>query len=181
MPGEESVLIDSSRYQGYIDPVSCQVGHPPDWVQPAGPHRTNSNDTTNTRNTGNTTRSSQHPLSIESTNQISGPATGSPGPVPAPIEDPALAAYPSSPLAPPPPPQLKQGLRNASASGGVQVVLDETGAWSELADKSSVPPTPNKKPAGMLGFLARRRGRAASPKPQERGVLGREGARVIIA
>ncbi|CAZ83330.1 unnamed protein product [Tuber melanosporum] len=76
--------------------------------------------------------------------------------------------------------KLRSGMRNQSSSGGVQVVLDEAGSWSDLADKSS--PTPVRlKPSGMLGFFSKRKGRASSPKPQERGVLGREGARVAIA
>jgi len=36
------------------------------------------------------------------------------------------------------------------------------------------------KPSGMLGFLSKKKGRASSPKPQERGVLGKEGARVVV-
>jgi serine/threonine kinase 32 len=59
------------------------------------------------------------------------------------------------------------------------MVLDEAGSWTNLADKSATV-TPKNKPVGMLGFM-RRKGRSSSPKPQERGVLGREGARVIIA
>ena len=71
------------------------------------------------------------------------------------------------------------GMRNESVGGGVQMVLDEAGSWTSLADKS--PTVSSKtKPSGMLGFM-KRKGRASSPKPQERGVLGREGARVIIA
>ncbi len=72
-------------------------------------------------------------------------------------------------------------MRSASASGGMHVVLDEAGSWSDLADKSPSAANAKGKPSGMLGFLSKRRGRAASPKPQERGVLGREGARHIIA
>jgi len=37
------------------------------------------------------------------------------------------------------------------------------------------------KPTGMLGFLTRKKGRGHSPKPQERGILGKEGARVVIS
>jgi serine/threonine kinase 32 len=70
--------------------------------------------------------------------------------------------------------------------GGVQVVLGETGSWTELAKKDATLPLDAKlnevdsKPNGMLGFLNRKRGRGHSPKPQERGILGKEGARVII-
>lgn len=38
----------------------------------------------------------------------------------------------------------------------------------------------NKRPSGMLGFLSRKKGRDRSPKAKERGVLGKEGARVVI-
>lgn len=36
------------------------------------------------------------------------------------------------------------------------------------------------KPNGMLGFLSRKKGRERSPKPMEAGVLGKEGARVVV-
>lgn len=78
-------------------------------------------------------------------------------------------------------PKTQQGRVNGSrhtSGGGVQVVLDETTPWNDL----SVNPQKDSrsKPSGMLGFLSKRRGRASSPKPMERGVLGREGARVVI-
>ena len=68
----------------------------------------------------------------------------------------------------------------------MNVVLGETGSWSELADKSATIPAEGvrglkgAKPTGMLGFLSRKGGRARSPKPREPGVLGKEGARVVI-
>lgn len=74
----------------------------------------------------------------------------------------------------------------------MQVVLDETGSWSDLAHAStgnqereggrssaSVSGQPGK-PNGMLGFLSRKKGRQRSPKPMEAGVLGKEGARVVV-
>lgn len=80
------------------------------------------------------------------------------------------------------------GTRNASKGGGVQVVLDETGSWSELGNQNTTLPADSVngdgshrgKPNGMLGFLSRKKGRERSPKPQESGVLGKEGARVVI-
>lgn len=70
------------------------------------------------------------------------------------------------------------------------MVLGETGSWSELANHSATmpPETTNGadsihkggKPHGMLGFLSRKTGRERSPKPKESGVLGKEGARVVI-
>jgi serine/threonine kinase 32 len=74
--------------------------------------------------------------------------------------------------------------RSTSMSGGVQVVLNETGSWSEMANQSQglVQPAEERKPAGMLGFLSRKKGRDRSPKAKERerGVLGKEGARVVV-
>jgi serine/threonine kinase 32 len=67
-------------------------------------------------------------------------------------------------------------------------VLEETGSWSELAKHDATLPVDAKlteagatKPGGMLGFLSRKKGRGHSPKPQERGILGKEGARVVIS
>jgi serine/threonine kinase 32 len=91
------------------------------------------------------------------------------------------------PLVPNPAKRRKGGVtRNTSAGGGMQNVLHATGSWSELGE----PPTTGnvssgdereKRPSGMLGFLARKKGRDRSPKAKERGVLGKEGARVIIS
>ena len=68
------------------------------------------------------------------------------------------------------------------------MVLEETGSWSGLADQStqgyegsggkSKGPGSN---TGMFSFLSRKKGRERSPKPTERGVLGKEGARQIIS
>lgn len=78
----------------------------------------------------------------------------------------------------------------------MQVVLDDTGSWTHLASrKTSIQPgggeggnedhnskggAGSNKPHGMMGFLSRKKGRERSPKPQEPGVLGKEGARVVI-
>lgn len=79
--------------------------------------------------------------------------------------------------------------RSTSMGGGVQVVLNETGSWSEMANQSSAMVSPStdpqanadQRPTGVLGFLSRKKGRDRSPKAKERGVLGKEGARVIIS
>lgn len=79
--------------------------------------------------------------------------------------------------------------RSTSMGGGVQVVLNEQGSWSDMANQSQgmVTPTDEQrnigKPAGMLGFLNRKKGRDRSPKgkEKERGVLGKDGARVVIS
>ncbi|KIH88186.1 serine/threonineeeee kinase 32 [Sporothrix brasiliensis 5110] len=86
-----------------------------------------------------------------------------------------------------------------SSTGGVQVRLDGAGDWSELARQDNTLPTDaavgrllgeggdpgaDGKDAGggggVFGFLSRKKGRGNSPKPKERGVLGKEGARVVI-
>jgi serine/threonine kinase 32 len=79
--------------------------------------------------------------------------------------------------------------RSTSMGGGVQVVLNEQGSWSDMANSSQGMVTPTdehkaEKPSGMLGFLGRKKGRDRSPKAnkqRERGVLGKEGARVVIS
>jgi hypothetical protein len=38
----------------------------------------------------------------------------------------------------------------------------------------------NDKPSGMMGFLSRKKGRDRSPKPTERGVLGRGNVRQVV-
>lgn len=74
--------------------------------------------------------------------------------------------------------------RSMSAGGGVQVVLNETGSWSEMANQASglVAPAEEHRKGTMLGFLSRKKGRDRSPKAKERerGVLGKEGARVVV-
>jgi serine/threonine kinase 32 len=77
-----------------------------------------------------------------------------------------------------------------SKGGGFQMVLEEAGSWSDLAEQNSTLPaegyealtakgkTPN---TGMLAFLTRKKGRERSPRPTERGVLGKEGSRHIIS
>ena len=85
-------------------------------------------------------------------------------------------------------PTRPTGTRKESMGGGMQVVLDGTGSWSELAKQDATLPADAKlvevggvKPTGMLGFFSRKRGRGHSPKPQERGILGKEGARQVIS
>ncbi|OJJ43973.1 hypothetical protein ASPZODRAFT_72705 [Penicilliopsis zonata CBS 506.65] len=89
-----------------------------------------------------------------------------------------------------PPQRLKNATRKMSKGGGVQMVLEETGSWSELADQSSTlsaegfDSLANKgknSNSGMLAFLNRKKGRDRSPKPTEPGVLGKEGARQILS
>ncbi|EFX02821.1 serine/threonine-protein kinase-like protein [Grosmannia clavigera kw1407] len=90
-----------------------------------------------------------------------------------------------------------------SPTGGVQVRLDGHNtvgsSWSELARQDATLPTDaaaggllgvddgsggkadgSSSSGGVFGFLSRKKGRGNSPKPKERGVLGKEGARVVI-
>lgn len=78
-----------------------------------------------------------------------------------------------------------------SPTGGVQVTLDGGGSWSELARQDATLPADaagtnneflggKESGGGVFGFLSRKKGRGNSPKPKERGVLGKEGARVVI-
>jgi serine/threonine kinase 32 len=87
-----------------------------------------------------------------------------------------------------PPQRPMPATRQMSKGGGVQMVLDESGSWTNLADQTA----PNhadslgdggkheKSGGSMLGFLSRKKGRDRSPKPKEAGVLGKIGARHII-
>lgn len=71
------------------------------------------------------------------------------------------------------------------------MTLDGGGSWSDLARQDATLPADAACAAqdggkveatsgGVFGFLSRKKGRGGSPKPKERGVLGKEGARVVI-
>lgn len=85
-------------------------------------------------------------------------------------------------------PTRSGGKRITSPTGGVQVTLDGSGSWSELARQDTTLPTDantvqegkGEGSGGMFGFLKSKKGRNNSPRPKERGVLGKEGARVVI-
>ena len=71
----------------------------------------------------------------------------------------------------------------------MQVTLDGAGSWSDLARQDSTLPADANTVAGadksegsggIFGFFRSKKGRGHSPKPKERGVLGKEGARVVI-
>ncbi|KAJ6008481.1 Serine/threonine-protein kinase 32B [Penicillium herquei] len=89
----------------------------------------------------------------------------------------------------PPTPRPRGATRKMSKGGGVQMVLEEAGSWTELANHSHTLPAEGLEGdtgkgkgsnSGMLSFLSRKKGRDRSPKPTEPGVLGKEGARQII-
>ncbi|KAI1175946.1 kinase-like domain-containing protein [Nemania sp. FL0916] len=74
-----------------------------------------------------------------------------------------------------------------SPGGGVSVTLEGTGSWSDLARRDKTLPTDantvhQEKPAGTTNFMINffKKEKNTSPKPKERGVLGKEGARQII-
>ncbi|KAI4097865.1 MAG: hypothetical protein LQ348_002390 [Seirophora lacunosa] len=126
------------------------------------------------------------PKSTHSAHSDYFPASEHP-PLPSTSPPPPGTARPQAPTSHP----TKGGTRSVSKGGGMQVTLDETGSWSQLAkDHTSTIPAEGvngvdgksgKQAHGMLGFLSRHRGREKSPKPQEPGVLGKEGARVVIS
>lgn len=68
------------------------------------------------------------------------------------------------------------------------MTLEAGGSWSDIARQDATLPADANTPAdgkaegsgGMFGFLKSKKGRNNSPKPKERGVLGKEGARVVI-
>lgn len=61
--------------------------------------------------------------------------------------------------------------RSTSMGGGVQVVLNETGSWTDMANQSSalVQNPQAEKPSGMLGFLSRKKGSRQESKGQREG------------
>ena len=147
-------------------------------------------------------RSATPPIGVHSNNSdyypaVEQPTTSPPGTQMPPPSHPPPTSHPQQhqqqqqqpPTTSPHAQRQRGGTRNVSKGGGVQVTLDETGPWTELAKKNSSLPTDaiscnesskHAKPNGMLGFLSRHKGREKSPKPQESGVLGKEGARVVI-
>ncbi|KAL0261512.1 Serine/threonine kinase [Diplodia seriata] len=149
--------------------------------------------------TPTTTNPGHHPRHLTQSRSTTQSPNGSP-PIPAanlatshpgqpqdqfdPTTDPTLPVSYSRPIN-----RQRGSTRSTSMGGGVQVVLSETGSWSEMANQSSsmITPKPDindpnaQKPTGMLGFLSRKKGRDRSPKAKEKGVLGKEGARVIIS
>ncbi|KAI8965181.1 kinase-like protein [Daldinia sp. FL1419] len=79
------------------------------------------------------------------------------------------------------------GLQVKSPAGGISVTLEDTGSWSDLARRDATLPadanvTSDDKSSGgggVFGLFGRKK-RGHSPKPKERGVLGKEGARQVV-
>ncbi|TAQ83057.1 hypothetical protein B7494_g8619 [Chlorociboria aeruginascens] len=185
------------RYADSQDPNSSDS--PKDWTQPPPLPHTNSDIGPKSINHQSSSRRRQKSKSQLSTPSGSPPTKASAPPLPngqaSQSSSPTSSRQPQldtakSPISPYQPSynrlQRPSGTRKESQGGGVQVVLGETGSWSELAKQDATLPVDAKltegagKPSGMLGFLSRKRGRGHSPKPQERGILGKEGARVVI-
>lgn len=111
-------------------------------------------------------------------------------------EMPPPHALPGPTSHPTPPPQGRQPPKSAGAprGGGLHVVTHDNGAATWEGANKKEPRISNGhndgregarsvkgKPNGMLGFLSRKKGRERSPKPMEAGVLGKEGARVVVS
>ncbi|KAF8457673.1 kinase-like domain-containing protein [Terfezia claveryi] len=164
------------------------TGNPPDWVKPSGlsgtcpvtivpnEHRDNpqSKGSGSTRVTSPSLSGSPPIPSAERTEEDTAGGTEKPQlrtiqPTVPQLEDKRSLSKVSSGA---------QGTRfTTTGGGGVQVVLNENGPWTDLNNKDAAQ---KNKASGVLGFLSKRRGRASSPKPQECGVLGREGARQVV-
>jgi serine/threonine kinase 32 len=196
-------LIRLARYTGALDPNN--PGSPLDYIHPPPmPHDFESEAPARAISTRSHSR--RRKVSKSQQSSLAGsPPLSNPPPMPngqqvPPISSPrsqpyrqqfnptSSAASPLSPYQQPySRPQRPTGTRKESMGGGMQVVLDETGSWSDLAKQDTTLPADAKlveaggKPSGMLGFLSRKKGRGHSPKPQERGILGKEGARVVIS
>ncbi|KAI9792135.1 MAG: hypothetical protein M1833_001249 [Piccolia ochrophora] len=177
--------VSYDRYPGTIDEASASVGPPPDWVRPCS-------KTESSKSSDLEAASGKGPRSASSTGS---PPLSHAVTVDAAEDQPPIPLHKSnihggvgSACAPPHETspnrlsKLPRGAKNLSVSGGIQVVLDETGSWSDLTERPLPEPDQHQKMKSnsMLGFLSRKRGRGPSPKPQERGVLGKEGARQIM-
>ena len=202
--GHTLTLIRLARYAGALDPNSSSTCSPTDWTQP--PPMTpsqNQAEGSGARSIGRRSTSRRR--------KASGQPTSLSGSPPMPSQHPPLpngqgsspqpgtyrqassshSTKAKTPLSPYQASYNRQqrptGTRKESTSGGMQVTLDEMGSWSELAKQDATLPADAKlevaaKPSGgMLSFLGRKKGRGHSPKPQERGILGKEGARVVIS
>jgi serine/threonine kinase 32 len=70
--------------------------------------------------------------------------------------------------------------RNSPPKGTKPWVVEENLQGRADAEALRVAAGDDKRPSGMLAFLSRKKGRDRSPKAKERGVLGKEGARVVV-
>lgn len=184
------ILKGASSYSNYKSNSPTESSHD-NWPQTTTTH---SKSSTDEPSTAESPRNGSPPIgtipsgpkSTHSTHSDYFPAHEHP-PLPSNTPPPPNHARPLGPTSNP----TKGGSRSISKGGGMQVTLDGTGSWSQLAkDQSATIPAEaingvdgkvGKQAHGMLGFLSRHKGREKSPKPQEPGVLGKEGARVVIS
>jgi len=161
----------------------------------AAPVKPGPNGTTQSQHRGSPETSSTHEpgTSPSSTSKMQRPSSGHQRRGP-PGRPPPLPPYPQSYTNSSSPRSGRSGAPGMvvnSPTGGVQVTLDGAGSWSDLARQDATLPADaagvnnelGAKPeasGGVFGFLNRKKGRGHSPKPKERGVLGKEGARVVI-
>ncbi|KAF3907934.1 Phototropin-2 [Orbilia brochopaga] len=192
-PFDYTVAQYDKRYPGTVDPLTKSVGPVPDWVKPASEDRprpviigaavTSDNNESEKSRVVSPSPSGSPPIptTVNAKDEPSRPPTSSS------MHD--LHRSHTTPNSVPPVPPLPNhtastGGRTQSSTNGPQVVLNQSGSWGSNNNQDASQPAQakgdQKKPSGMLGFLSKRKGRGASPKPQERGVLGREGARQII-
>jgi serine/threonine kinase 32 len=82
--------------------------------------------------------------------------------------------------------KTRRGLRSQKGETTSDSSIPDVPPLPTSKDASQAPRTSraeeaDKRPSGMLAFLSRKKGRDRSPRSKERGVLGKEGARVVIA
>ncbi|CAJ2505371.1 Uu.00g127650.m01.CDS01 [Anthostomella pinea] len=134
-----------------------------------------------------TNGSTQRPQAVHGTSTDGVyPQSGSQGKKNGPRQVQRLASYYQSDTRNP----TSSGMQVKSPTGGMSVTLDDTSSWSDLARRDATLPadanTVNDDKAGgssgssVFGLFGRKR-RGHSPKPKERGVLGKEGARQVIS
>ncbi|PBP25756.1 protein kinase C-like protein [Diplocarpon rosae] len=180
-----------ARFVEASDPNAPTNSDPSDWTQPRQVSQSKTSGPGTSHNKHLTSR--KRSKSQSQASSFSSSPTSMPPHVPPPLPNGQPSSRQparSAPLSPYQPSYSRShrptGSRKESTGGGMQVVLGETGSWSELAKNDTTLPADAKlevapKPSGMLSFLGRKKGRGHSPKPQERGILGKEGARVVIS
>lgn len=84
-------------------------------------------------------------------------------------------------LPPPPSPRRPVYRKMESSSSGLNFNLNENKSSPELSINEITSPSESAtKSTNMFSFFTRKKSQGNYPKPKERGVLGKEGARVII-
>lgn len=181
---------------------------PEDWEPPPEEPKSSSEDRPSSqRSLHGSPTPGHHPKSTTSTHSDYFPTTETPAAAPAPPLP--SEPFPAKNSAAPPPTKrpgadpretsvgtrstskgtrsLSKGTRSTSKSGGVQVTVGATGSWAQLGNPSvtltadAISGADSSRHHGILpSFLSRKKGRDRSPKPHENGVLGKEGARVVI-